>query len=63
MRGKVRSLFKDKNYGFILGEDGKDYFLHRTECPEFENIQIGDEVEFEEYETEKGLRAGRISRV
>ena len=27
MIGTVTSYLSDKNYGFIKGEDGKDYFL------------------------------------
>ena len=32
MRGKLRSLKADKGFGFIKGDDDKDYFMHHTAC-------------------------------
>ena len=31
MKGKVSWFNEGKGYGFITGEDGKDYFIHFTE--------------------------------
>ena len=28
MKGTVKMFNKEKGYGFIRGEDGKDYFFH-----------------------------------
>jgi len=51
-----------EGYGFITGEDGKDYFLHWTsiakESPkDFRQLEVGDKVEFKWKLAEKGPRA------
>ena len=30
MYGKVTKYFSDKGYGFIWGEDGNTYFIHKS---------------------------------
>lgn len=30
MYGKVTKYFKDRGFGFIRGEDGNTYFIHRS---------------------------------
>ena len=30
MYGKVTKYFSDKGYGFIRGEDGNTYFIHKS---------------------------------
>lgn len=57
MNGKIQKLYT--GYGFITGEDKKDYFFHSSalEGVRFRDLQEGQEVEFEDTETEKGRRA------
>ena len=67
MRGTVKWFNVQKGFGFITGEDGKDYFIHST------NIEYGrqypiafdaeDEVEFTIIESKKngGVQAGMAS--
>jgi cold shock CspA family protein len=62
MNGTIKSVNMDKGYGFIKGEDGKEYFFHRSAL---KNCSLGDmedgrEVTFEEAESDKGLRAEDI---
>lgn len=59
MNGKVKRLVADKGFGFILGEDNQEYFFHQTAVKntQFAALQEGDEVQFEETEGAKGLRA------
>ena len=63
MNGKIKWYRKEKGFGFITGEDGKDYFFHHSAFSE----QIGDKreedniaVSFEPQDTEKGLQAINI---
>ena len=59
MKGTIKKLLGEKRCGFIRGTDAKDYFFHASalKTGRFEDVEIGDEVEFEESEGEKGLRA------
>jgi len=62
MKGKVKWFNPRKGYGFILGEDEKEYFVHQTELPDG-YVKENDEVEFESEETEKGLNAKSVKKV
>ncbi len=71
MKGKVVRLMVDKQFGFIRGEDNRDYFMHSSgfSSSEFGNdnpfyeVTLDDEVEFEPTMSKKGLRAERIVRL
>jgi Cold shock proteins len=57
--GKVKKFNKEKGYGFITGEDQKDYFFYYTSLnmSGFKTVDVDAKVEFEAQETERGLRA------
>lgn len=59
MNGTIKNMHTDKGFGFIRGEDGKDYFMHRSAVKnaKFEELEAGREVRFEDSEGSKGLRA------
>ena len=65
MRGKVKNFNKEKGYGFIKTEEGKDVFFHYSELKMegFKTVEANKTVEFEIIETEKGLRAVNIAVV
>lgn len=56
LTGKVKFFNKAKGFGFIIGEDNKEYFVHATGLVDH-NIQENDEVEFDLKEGKKGLNA------
>ena len=60
--GSVQRITRDKGFGFIRAEDGRDYFFHYTELQNVELAQLieGDQVEFVGVETPKGLRANEV---
>jgi len=62
MKGKIKTLVKDKNFGFIKAEDGKEYFFHHSALKNvaFADLTVGQEVEFEDTEGAKGPRAEDI---
>lgn len=59
MTGTIKTLLKDRNCGFIRGEDKKEYFFHATALKNVNYTELaeGDEVTFEETDTAKGPRA------
>jgi CspA family cold shock protein len=62
MEGTIVRLVKDKGYGFIRAKNedgGKDHFFHKSALKNsiFDSLQLGQEVTFEDAETQQGLRA------
>ncbi len=59
MTGKIKKLIPERAFGFITGEDGKDYFFHRSEAIGFEDLYEGDAVTFD---ADSGPRAAKGPR-
>ncbi len=62
--GKI-AVLKDQGFGFIKVEDGeKDIFFHANELQnvQFNDLQEGDEVEFEVVDGQKGPQATNVSK-
>ncbi|EFE86783.1 cold-shock DNA-binding domain protein [Fusobacterium periodonticum ATCC 33693] len=55
MKGTVKWFNKEKGFGFITGEDGKDVFAHFSQIQKegFKELFEGQEVEFEISEGQK----------
>jgi len=60
MTGRVKWFSRERNYGFLIGEDDKDYFFHGSEVQGDGKIFEQDEVEFTAEKTEKGLSATNV---
>ena len=60
--GTVKWFDPRKGYGFILGEEGQDVFVHYANISGdgYRTLNEGDAVTFEVIESEKGLRAENI---
>ncbi len=61
--GTVKFFNRTKKFGFITGDDGKDYFIHATGLMPNVTIDEGDKVSFEVVEGEKGPKADRVTKV
>ncbi len=61
-KGTIRRLMKDRGYGFIANEDGKDVFFHQLALKdlEFDSLKEGQSLEFEVKEESRGPRAVNI---
>jgi len=48
-KGTIKKLISDKGFGFILTEEGKDLFFHRSQLQglEYSSLKEGQEVEYE----------------
>jgi cold shock CspA family protein len=63
-QGFVLSKPVAKSFMFLKGHDGKDYFVHSSECTDdFQAFSIKDSVEFEPYDSEKGPRARNVTLI
>jgi len=62
--GKIKKLMKDRGFGFITANDGKEVFFHRTECTgvEFDTLEQGQTVGFELEMVPKGPRARSVTK-
>ena len=60
--GTIKKLMRDRGFGFIKTEDGKEVFFHRSECHdlEFDSLEQGQEVAFDLEMVEKGPRARNL---
>ena len=61
MNGEVKWYNIKQGYGFIIGEDGEDVFIHKSEIP-FWSIFLrkGDKIEYTKEDTKKGLVAKNL---
>ena len=62
MKGKVKFFNNAKGFGFISGEDGKEYFVHTTGLKDGVSIREGDSVLFEIEQGDKGPKAVNVSK-
>jgi CspA family cold shock protein len=62
--GTVKKVVADRGFGFIAGEDGKEYFFHRggVQSPlDFDSLAGGERVSFQIEVSPKGPRAVQVS--
>lgn len=66
MRGTVKNFDNTKGFGFIIPEgEGNDIFVHYTqiEGDGYKTLSIGDQVEFDAKETERGCQAQKVKKI
>ena len=61
MKGKVKWFNGAKGFGFITGEDNKEYFVHESGIKQG-TIDENDEVSFDVEEGDKGLKAVNVKK-
>jgi CspA family cold shock protein len=60
-QGTVKRLARDRGFGFITGDDGIEYFFHRSATRgDFDSLREGQRVSFQ---VEAGLKGPRASSV
>jgi cold shock protein len=62
MKGKVKFFNKLKGFGFITGDDSKEYFLHQSEIKDTAMLRENDSVTFDVKREDRGPRAINVSR-
>jgi cold shock protein len=63
MKGTVKFFNHSKGFGFVLGEDGKEYFVHQTGLNEGVRLNDNDAIEFQTEEGDRGLKAVNVSKI
>ena len=59
MNGTIKRLVSEKGFGFVLAEDGTEYFFHQSACTNtrFDELREGQAVTFTRGQGPKGPRA------
>ncbi|MBD3314000.1 hypothetical protein GF345_06160 [Candidatus Woesearchaeota archaeon] len=60
MKGKVKFFNDMKGFGFIAGDDGKEYFVHQTGLKEGVTLKDNDDVTFDVTEGDRGPKAENV---
>ena len=62
MQGTIKKVVRDRGFGFIHGDDGREIFFHRSSLQRlnFDTLMEGEKVEFDVEPGEKGPRATKV---
>jgi CspA family cold shock protein len=62
LNGTIKRLVADKGFGFILADDGNEYFFHNSACTQtrFDEMREGQSVTFDRGQGPKGPRGENI---
>ena len=65
MKGTIKKVIRQRGFGFIAAEDGKEIFFHRSGLAggDFDSLQEGASVEFDVEQSPKGERAANVKTV
>jgi len=65
VKGKIKKLVRDRGFGFVRGDDGKEVFFHRSGLGtnDYDSLSEGDVVEYVVQEGPRGARAENVRSV
>jgi CspA family cold shock protein len=65
VRGRIKKMVRDRGFGFIRGDDGKEVFFHRSglNSGDYDGLNEGDVVEYVIQEGPRGARAENVRAV
>ena len=63
VEGTVKFFNSMKHFGFIAGDDGKEYFVHASGLKEGTSITEGDKVTFKVVDGDRGPKAEEVEKV
>ncbi len=62
MKGKVKWFNSRKGFGFIIGEDGNDIFVHQNDIAPGTRLNEEDSVEYEKGDSDRGPKAINVKK-
>jgi CspA family cold shock protein len=62
MKGKIKFFNAMKGFGFVAGEDGKEYFIHKSALAEGVILHENDAVTFDVEEGDRGPKAVNVKK-
>ena len=62
MKGTIKFFNEMKGFGFIHGEDGKDYFVNKTSVQGDATLNENDSVTFDVEEGDRGPKAVNVRK-
>lgn len=63
VEGTVKFFNEMKHFGFIAGDDGKEYFVHASGLKEGTTLREGDKVRFEVVQGDRGPKAEQVEKI
>ncbi|MGB0766388.1 MAG: cold-shock protein [Phycisphaeraceae bacterium] len=65
IQGEVKWFDPKKGYGFIVGPEGQDVFVHFSQIngDGFRSLKDGERVEYDLIEGDKGMQAKDVKRI
>jgi CspA family cold shock protein len=63
MKGKIKWFNSRKGFGFIVGEDGNDIFVHQNDIAEGTRLNEEDSVEYEKEDSDRGPKAINVKKI
>ena len=63
-KGKIKRLMRERGFGFIDAEDGREIFFHQSELQNasFSDLQEEDQLEFDVVKGDKGPKAENVKK-
>ena len=65
VKGRIKKLVRDRGFGFVRGDDGKEVFFHRSGlgATDYDSLSEGDVVEYVVQEGPRGARAENVRAI
>jgi len=65
LKGTIKKVIRERGFGFISAEDGREIFFHRSAFEEtaFDALEEGNSVEFDVEKGPKGPRAMNVKMI
>lgn len=63
MEGKVKFFNDSKGFGFVVADDGNEYFVHISGVQEGLKLRENDHVSFDVVEGDRGPKAENVALI